>query len=281
MDATSPPDPNLPASLLLVGGGKMGGAMLDGWLALGLDPRAVTVLDPHPSPALIALRDARGLHVAEDAASLGRATPEVLVLAIKPQTLGEAAPALAPLVGPDTLLVSILAGKTIRDLATALPGTPAIVRAMPNLPASIRQGATGAYATPGASERQRAVAHALLAGVGLVEWVDDEALIDTVTAVSGSGPAYLFLLAECLAAAGVAAGLEAGLSDRLARRTVTGAAALLDASDQDPAALRRAVTSPGGTTAAALDVLMGEAGMPAILRDAVAAARKRAGELSG
>lgn len=270
----------LPASLVLVGGGKMGGAMLDGWLQLGLSPASVTVLDPNPSPALQDLARTRRLRLAQRAEPGGSA-PEVLVLAVKPQSLADAAPGLWPLVSPETLVVSILAGKTCGDLAAALPGAGAIVRAMPNLPASIRLGATGAYATVGTSARQRAQADALLAGIGLVEWVATEDLIDAVTAVSGSGPAYLFLLAESLAAAGVAAGLEPALSGRLARRTVEGAAALMAAGGEDPALLRQNVTSPGGTTAAALAVLMAEGGMPALLREAVAAAKRRAGELSG
>lgn len=270
---------DVPRSLVLVGAGKMGAAMLEGWLATGLDPVGVTVIDPHPSPALGALAAARGFALAVGAA--GVPSPEVLVLAVKPQMLGAVAPSLAPLVARDTLVLSIVAGKTSADLARLIPGADAIVRAMPNLPASIRRGATGAFATASTSERQRAAADALLAGIGVVEWVADEALIDAVTAVSGSGPAYLFHLAECLAEAGVAAGLERGLSDRLARATITGAAALLAESGEDPAALRRDVTSPGGTTAAALDILMGPHGLAPLVTEAVAAAKRRAAELAG
>ena len=152
---------------------------------------------------------------------------------------------------------------------------------MPNLPASIGRGATGAYANPHTSERQRAFAGALLASNGTVEWVDDEALIDAVTALSGSGPAYLFHLVEAMTEAGVSAGLEPGLAGRLARATVTGSSALLDASDLSAARLREDVTSPGGTTAAALDVLMAEGGLRPLMRAAVAAAKRRASELSG
>jgi pyrroline-5-carboxylate reductase len=207
--------------------------------------------------------------------------PEAVVLAIKPQGLDEAAPAVGRLLGPDTLLVSILAGKTVRDLRRRLPPARAVVRAMPNLPASIGRGATGAFANSEVSERQKAMAQALLSSVGLVEWLASEALLDAVTAVSGSGPAYVFLLAECLAKAGADAGLPPDLAGRLARATVTGAAALLAESDLPPDALRRNVTSPGGTTAAALDVLMGAGGLEPLMRAAVAAAKRRGEELSG
>jgi pyrroline-5-carboxylate reductase len=274
---SAPVDAALPASLTLVGAGKMGGAMLAGWLAGGLDPARTTVLDPQASPEMQALCAARGL-------ALNPAAPPVadaLVLAMKPQGLEGAAPALAPLIGPGTLVVSILAGKTIANLRDRLPGARAIVRAMPNLPASIGRGATGAVASPEVDDRQRAQAHALLASVGLVEWLDDEGLIDALTAVSGSGPAYVFLLAEVMAEAGVAAGLPADMATRLARETVSGAAALLAANPRDAALLRRDVTSPGGTTAEALAVLMRDGGLPDLMREAVDAARRRAGALAG
>jgi pyrroline-5-carboxylate reductase len=270
---------DLPQSLLLVGAGKMGGAMLEGWLARGLEPARVTVLDPQPSPALLDFAGSTGLCLNPDRAGLS--SPEVLVLGIKPQTLTEAAPAIAPLAGPDTLVVSILAGKTVADLSRAMPQAGAIVRAMPNLPASIGRGATGAFATPDVTQRQRAVTHALLSAVGLVEWVEREELIDAVTAVSGSGPAYLFHLVEALSAAGREVGLESGVAERLARQTVAGAAELLSGSGLEPAVLRQNVTSPGGTTAAALEVLMAANGMGALMRRAVEAAKRRAAELSG
>ncbi len=265
----------LPASLVLAGAGKMGGAMLEGWLAGGLPPDWVGVIDPIPSADLVS----RGLMI--DPAVAASPPPEVLVLAIKPQTLASAGPDLARFAGPGTLVVSVLAGKTLADLTRALPQAGAFVRAMPNLPASIGRGATGAFAGPGTTPRQHEIANGLLGANGIVEWVEREELIDAVTAVSGSGPAYLFHLVECLAAAGLAAGLEAGLAGRLARATVTGAGALLDSSDLEPAELRRNVTSPGGTTAAALDVLMSDTGLGPLMREAVAAAKRRAGELSG
>ncbi|MEH3145611.1 MAG: pyrroline-5-carboxylate reductase [Methylobacterium frigidaeris] len=267
----------LPASLILVGAGKMGGAMLDGWLASGLDPARVSVVDPGIAPEAAEVWTRRG--VALNPADPGE--PEALVLAIKPQGLEGAAASVAPLAGPGTLVVSVLAGKTIADLRSRLPRARAVVRAMPNLPASIGRGATGAVASPEVSEGQRGIADALLSANGLVEWVADEELIDAVTAVSGSGPAYVFLLAETLAAAGVAAGLPPETAARLARQTVAGAGELLGRSEAEPAVLRQNVTSPGGTTAAALGVLMSGDGLSPLMRRAVAAAQRRARELAG
>lgn len=269
--------PGLPTSLTLVGAGKMGGAMLTGWLEAGLDPASTTVIDPAPASEIAALCTKRGLRLNPETP----APAEVVVLAIKPQGLEAAAPGLAGCLGEGSLLVSILAGKTIENLRMRLPGARAIVRAMPNLPASIGRGATGAAASPEVTPAQRTTAEALLAASGHVEWLENEALIDAVTAVSGSGPAYVFHMVEALAEAGIAAGLPAEVAARLARATVSGAGALLDASPLEAADLRRNVTSPGGTTAAALDVLMREDGLPALMREAVAAAKRRAGELSG
>ncbi|ACA15431.1 pyrroline-5-carboxylate reductase [Methylobacterium sp. 4-46] len=268
---------DLPASLILVGAGKMGGAMLEGWLAGGLDGSRIAVVDPGASADLADLCARRGIALNPQ----GLTPPEALVLAIKPQGLEAAAPAVAPLAGPDTLVLSVLAGKTVANLKARLPAARAVVRAMPNLPASIGKGATGAAASPETSARQRRMADALLSGIGLVEWLADESLIDAVTAVSGSGPAYVFLLAEALAEAGAAAGLPPEVAARLARQTVAGAGALLAESPLDPGTLRRNVTSPGGTTAAALAVLMGAGGLPDRLREAVAAARTRSADLSG
>jgi pyrroline-5-carboxylate reductase len=269
---------HLPSSLVLVGAGKMGGSMLEGWLKVGMKPAGVAVIDPRPSDDMTRICADRGI-------ALNPATPsapEVLVLAIKPQMLDEAAPGVNGLLGPRTLIVSILAGKTIGDLKARLPAADAVVRAMPNLPASIGRGATGAAANAQVSEAQRMTADALLRSNGVVEWLASEDLIDAVTAVSGSGPAYVFHLVECLAEAGAAAGLPPDLAQRLARATVTGAGELLFRSDLPPETLRQNVTSPGGTTAAALEVLMAEPnGMKALMREAVAAAKRRAAELSG
>ncbi|MGO4571340.1 pyrroline-5-carboxylate reductase [Microvirga sp. 2TAF3] len=269
---------HLPSSLILLGAGKMGGAMLEGWLAVGMPPEGVTVIDPRPSEEMTRLCADRG--IALNPAEPKR--PDVLVLAIKPQMLDEAAPALNALLGPQTLIVSILAGKTVGDLRNRLPAADAIVRAMPNLPASIGRGATGAAANAAVSEAQRLMADALLRSVGTVEWLPSEDLIDAVTAVSGSGPAYVFHLVECLAEAGAAAGLPPDLARRLARATVTGAGEMLFQSELSPETLRQNVTSPGGTTAAGLQVLMAEPqGLKALMRDTVAAAKKRAEELAG
>lgn len=268
----------LPSSLVLVGAGKMGAAMLEGWLAVGVRASGVAVADPKPSDELVRLCDERAIALNP---SRPPVDPEALVLAIKPQVLDEAAAAVDALIGPRTLLVSVLAGKTIGDLKARLPRATAIVRTIPNLPASIGRGATGAAANAAVTPAQKAMADALLRSVGTVEWLASEDLIDAVTAVSGSGPAYVFHLVECLAEAGVAAGLPADLSARLARATVTGSGELLARSELSPDTLRQNVTSPGGTTAAALKVLMAEGGLKSLMREAVAAAKKRAQELSG
>jgi len=265
-----------PQSLALVGAGKMGAALLGGWLAAGLDPRRIAVYEPHPAEAIEKLAADKGF-----ALNATPAPAEAVVLAIKPQMLESAAPELAPLFGADSLLISILAGKTLANLAARLPAR-AIVRAMPNTPAAIGRGITGAFASEATSQTQRAQADFLLGGVGAVEWVDSEGLIDVVTAVSGSGPAYVFYLVEALAQAGAALGLPDDLALRLARATVEGSGELLHLSPEISAEiLRKNVTSPGGTTQAALDVLMAADGLAAVMGRATAAAARRAGELSG
>ena len=265
-----------PRTLVLLGAGKMGGAMLRGWLAEGLDPSGLHVVDPHLDAATAALCDARGVRRAAP-----DTPPEVLVLAIKPQTFAAGGDAFAALAGPGTLVVSILAGQTLGNLRARLPQAGSIVRAMPNLPASVGRGVTALAAEPALPAAGHATATTLLEAVGSVEWLD-EALIDAVTAVSGSGPAYVFLLAETLAAAGVAAGLPHDVAGRLARATVEGAGALMATQpEMTPGGLREAVTSPGGTTAAALAVLQADDGLGPLLRKAVAAAKRRAAELAG
>jgi pyrroline-5-carboxylate reductase len=204
-----------------------------------------------------------------------------VVIAVKPQSAPEAIRTLEPFVGKSTLAVSIMAGRTLRFLQNALLPDTAIVRAMPNTPAAIGRGITVANPNAKASARQRKLAGDLLAAIGTVEWVSDESLMDAVTAVSGSGPAYVFLLAEALAQAGVAAGLPAELAQKLARETVAGSGELLHRSPLDAAILRENVTSPGGTTAAALSVLMGQSGLGPLMRTAVAAATSRSRELAG
>lgn len=267
-------------SIVLVGAGKMGFAMLQGWANLGLAGPNVTVLEPYVSDELAALCNAKGIRLNPDESSVGE--PQILVVAIKPQMLDGAAARLAALAGPQTLILSILAGKSIADLSSRAPRAGGVVRAMPNTPAAIGRGVTGAAASQGVSDAQRALAHRLLSAIGGVEWVSDEGLIDAVTAVSGSGPAYVFLLAECLAQAGAAAGLPAELAARLARATVEGAGELMHRSPETaPAQLRINVTSPGGTTEAALGVLMADDGLKPLMERAVAAAEARAKALAG
>jgi pyrroline-5-carboxylate reductase len=262
--------------LVLVGAGKMGGALLEGWLRLGLDPKNVAVLEPQPAAELAALAQ-RGLKLNPDPKTLSDAT--AVVIAVKPQVAAQAVPALAPLMSPSTVVISIMAGRTLQFLAAALKRPGALIRAMPNTPAAIGRGITVAVPR-NASAAQRALADGLLSATGAVEWVVDEALMDAVTAVSGSGPAYVFLLAEALAKAGVAAGLPAPLAAKLARETVAGSGELLHRSPLDAAVLRENVTSPGGTTAAALAVLMGENGLNALMTRAIAAATTRSRELA-
>lgn len=266
---------NFFGTLALVGAGKMGSAMLEGWLGLGLDPARVVVLEPQPSEGVAALC-ARGLRLNPD---VGAMRVDVIMVAIKPQVAAEILPRLGPLVGPQTLVVSIMAGRTLRFLSEGLPARTAIVRAMPNTPAAIGRGIAVAVANAGATPEQRDIAHRLLTATGIVEWVEDEALLDAVTAVSGSGPAYVFLLAESLARAGVAAGLPPALAGRLARETVAGSGELLHRSGLEASVLRENVTSPGGTTAAALAVLMAADGLDPLMQKAVAAATRRGREL--
>lgn len=263
-------------SVVLVGAGKMGAALLQGWLARGLDAANITVLEPQPEKQV---KDLAGQGL-----QLNPQTPPAdcgaIVIAVKPQVAEQAIPPLKKLISSSIVVVSIMAGKTLAGLERLLPNC-AIVRAMPNLPAAIGRGITVAVPNTRAAPAQRDLAHRLLAATGTVEWVGDENLMDSVTAVSGSGPAYVFLLAESLARAGVAAGLPAELSAKLARETVAGAGELLHRSSVDPEALRRDVTSPGGTTAAALEVLMAAAsGLDPLLAKAIAAAAKRSRELA-
>ena len=263
----------LHGTLALAGAGKMGGAMLTGWLAGGLDPKRVVVLEPFPSDDIKALA-AKGVRLNPN----DPGPADTLMVAVKPQTFREAGPALKKLVGSNTLVVSIMAGTTIAALEEVCGGM--VVRAMPNTPAAIGRGITVAVAAKNVSAAQRGTADALLRATGAVEWVDDESLMDAVTAVSGSGPAYVFLLAEELARAGVEAGLPADLATKLARETVAGSGELLHRSDLPSATLRQNVTSPGGTTAAALEVLMGQDGMQPLMIRAIAAATQRSKDLA-
>ncbi|HEY0853163.1 MAG TPA: pyrroline-5-carboxylate reductase [Bradyrhizobium sp.] len=264
---------NITGTIVLAGAGKMGGAMLTGWLAGGLDARHVAVVEPHPSDEIKALAQ-RGVRLNPEEPIAA----ETLVMAVKPQTFREAGPTLKPFVGASTLVVSIMAGTKIAALEQICGGM--VVRAMPNTPAAIGRGITVAVPARNVSAAQRTTADALLRATGSVEWVEDEKLMDAVTAVSGSGPAYVFLLAEELARAGVEAGLPPELATKLARETVAGSGELLHRSDLPAATLRQNVTSPGGTTAAALEVLMAKDGLQPLMIRAIAAATKRSIELA-
>jgi pyrroline-5-carboxylate reductase len=270
---------HLDGPLLLAGAGNMGYALLSGWLEGGLDPARIVVQEPAPQPHIKEALEARGIRVHAEVAALPE-RPAVLVVAVKPQVVDAVLPRLAGLVGAHTVVVSIAAGRRIEGLAGHLPEGTAVVRAMPNTPASVRRGITVAVGNAQVSAAQRDACDGLLRAVGEVAWVDDEGLMDAVTAVSGSGPAYVFHLAECLAEAGVQAGLAPELAQKLARWTVAGAGELLHRSDLDAATLRRNVTSPGGTTAAALEVLTAQNGLQELMRRAVAAATQRSRELA-
>jgi pyrroline-5-carboxylate reductase len=268
-----------PARLVLVGAGKMGGAMAQGWLGAGLTPSSLIIVEPDPSREIASLAAKQGIALNPQGAA---PPPDMLVLAVKPQSLDKVAPQIAALVAERTLVLSILAGKTIANLTARLPRARAVVRAMPNLPAAIGKGVTAAAANRNVTGEQRAWCEHLLGAVGAFHWLDDESAIDAVTAISGSGPAYIFALTEALAAAGERLGLKPELSMRLARGTVEGAAELMRRdSSTTPETLRRNVTSPGGTTAAALAVLLGPEGLNDLMARATAAARARAAEMAG
>lgn len=258
--------------LVLLGCGKMGSAMLAGWLKGGLPAQSVWVLDPQPSNWL----KGQGVHLNAELP----ANPAIVLIAVKPQMMAEALPRLEPLGGGGTLFLSVAAGTRISFYEGVLGESTPIVRAMPNTPAAIGKGITAICGNARATAAHLALSEELLTAVGQVVRIDGEHQMDAVTAVSGSGPAYVFHLIETLAAAGEAEGLPAALALKLATATVAGAGALAAASDEDPAQLRINVTSPGGTTAAALKVLMDDAhGFPALLRQAVHAAAERGREL--
>ncbi|MGD9537492.1 MAG: pyrroline-5-carboxylate reductase [Alphaproteobacteria bacterium] len=268
----------LPPGVLLIGGGKMGGALLAGWLRGALRPADAIVIEPDKAAA--ARGAALGVSVLPDAAAVPAGfNPGVLVFAVKPQVMDQVAPAYRALAGTGALVLSIAAGRTIGSFTRLLGDVP-VVRAMPNTPAAIGRGITVACPNARVTAPMRERASTLLAAVGEVAWVEDEAMMDAVTAVSGSGPAYVFLMIEALAAAGVEAGLPAPLAARLALVTVAGSGALALESGTAPDELRRNVTSPGGTTQAALDVLMAKDGLAPLLARAVAAATRRSRELA-
>ncbi|HZQ02286.1 MAG TPA: pyrroline-5-carboxylate reductase [Reyranella sp.] len=263
------------AKLLLVGCGKMGGAMLDGWLARGLSPADVIVAEPAE-----ALRSKKTRSFA--ATSDVKETPEIVVLAVKPQSMDGVLPDLRRFADKGSVFLSIAAGKTLKYFASHLGAAAKVVRAMPNTPAAVRQGITVATPSKGVSAAEKRSCHELLEAVGQVLWVDDEALMDPVTALSGSGPAYVFLLVEAMAAAGAKLGLAPDMAMQLARATVAGSGELLRQSSEPAAQLRVNVTSPGGTTAEALKVLMAsDSGIQPVFDKALAAASQRSKELAG
>jgi len=266
--------------IVLVGAGRMGSAMLKAWLRSGMDPQQIIVIDPGPPSETVALRDTYGVSLAVGPEAV-TTVPGVLILAVKPQKMDDVLPGLGHLMGGQTVALSIAAGRTVSSIAKHLGPNRSIVRAMPNTPAAIGSGMTVAYANADVTPEQTRMCHELLGAVGDVAWIEDEALMDAVTGVSGSGPAYVFLLTECLADAGVEAGLPRDLADQLARTTVQGAGALMATSDVPAAKLRENVTSPGGTTEAALAELIGEPALRDLMRNAVAAAVRRSRELSG
>jgi len=259
--------------LVLLGCGKMGSAMLEGWLAKGLPASSVWVRDPKPSDWL----QGTGVNLNADLP----AAPAVVLVAVKPQMMADALPTLRAMGNGETLFVSVAAGTTINYFEGVLGADTPIVRAMPNTPAAISQGITAIVGNAKAGSRSLDEAETLLCAVGEVVRLSEEAQIDAVTGVSGSGPAYVFHMIECMAAAGVAQGLPEELAMQLAKATVAGAGALAMEAEEDPSQLRVNVTSPNGTTQVALEVLMDEAeGFPPLLKRAVAAAADRSRELA-
>ncbi len=261
--------------ILLIGGGRMGSAMLAGWREQGLSQ--LVVIDPSPEAAALA---GPGITVTQTPSGIPAGfAPDAVMLAVKPQMAAEALPFYKNFAG-HAVFISIMAGKTVETIGRLVGETSAIVRAMPNTPAAVRQGITVAYPGAHATARQRELANTLLAATGDVAWVEDENLLDPVTAISGGGPAYVFLLTELLEQAGLDQGLPPALARQLARQTVIGSAALLAASDEDAAQLRINVTSPGGTTAEALKLLRADDALPEIFRKAIHAATERSRALS-
>ena len=263
--------------LLLIGGGRMGTALLKGWVARGLTP--VVVVEPEPSTALKRVTARARVRLARDLEAVRRNDIRACVVALKPQVLKVEASSLRAIARSGTTMISIAAGTTLKALTAAWGKEARIVRAMPNTPGAIGRGISGLFASPGATAKDRKLAESLLSALGATVWVKRESDLDSVTAVSASGPAYVFLLVEALAAAARKEGLPRDVAEQLARATITGAGALLDFDPSAPEILRKAVTSPGGTTAAALEVLMARDGLSSLVARAVSAARKRAKDL--
>ena len=264
-------------TVALIGAGNMGGAMLEGWLADGVSKDSIVVIDPSPNTAMAKSISQNSLR--HEPSVPTNFVADVIIIALKPQIMDAALPALQAIIGPDTVSVSVAAGKTLAGMEAGL-GDTAIIRAMPNTPAQVRRGITVCVGNDKVTSEHRNKVTTLLKSIGQVEWVDDEALIDAVTGLSGSGPAYVFHLVEAMSKAGQNAGLSEELADVLAKATVCGAGELMFQSALEPGKLRENVTSPNGTTQAALEVLMNEEGLTKLMTKAVGAATKRAGELA-
>jgi pyrroline-5-carboxylate reductase len=269
---------SLKGTLVLVGAGKMGGAMLEGWLKSGIPSEQVVALDPSPPPETLALLQKH--HIRHNPAVATVKDAEVVVIAVKPQIMEDVLPGVARLKASQPLVISVAAGKTISTFARHFGDDAAIIRSIPNTPAAVGRGITAIAANSNVSAAQLALATDLLSGIGEVVTVPDETFIDAATAVSGSGPAYVFYLTECLAAAGVSVGLPQEVAIKLARATVAGAGELMRVSGQPAETLRQNVTSPKGTTYAALQVLMAQDGLDPLMRKAIDAATRRSRELA-
>lgn len=263
-------------AILLIGAGRMGGALLKGWIANGIGP--VIAIEPKPSAELKALAKKHRVMLLGDVNDIPKIRIAACIVALKPQVLKDAAPRLRK-IAESAPMISIAAGTTTKSLSKAWGPKARVVRSMPNTPGAIGRGITAIYATSKATPKDRALAERLLSALGETVWVKKEELIDAATAVSGSGPAYVFLLVEAMTQAGVAEGLPREVAAKLARQTVSGAGALLDVEKTAPDELRQNVTSPGGTTEAALKVLMASDGLTPLMQRAVKAARDRAHEL--
>ncbi len=272
--------PELAGRLVLIGAGKMGTAMLQGWLEAGIKPDQVTIFDPSPPPETLAVIEKHSISHNPPVDSVTGV--EAVLVAIKPQMVDEVLPAMATLASAKPLVVSVVAGKTISAFRRHFGADTPVIRTIPNTPAAVGRGITAMAASDGVSPEQSALATALLASLGEVVTVSDETLIDACTAISGSGPAYIFYMTECMTAAAVDMGLPADIAEQLARATVSGAGELMRATGTPAGVLRENVTSPKGTTYAALQVLMADSdGMKQLMARATAAAEKRSRELAG
>jgi pyrroline-5-carboxylate reductase len=272
--------PGLTGRLVLIGAGKMGTAMLQGWLDAGIEPDQVTIFDPSPPPETMAVIKQYSISHNPSVGSVSGV--EAILVAIKPQMVDEVLPSMADLATNNPLVVSVVAGKTISAFRQHFGSDVPVIRTIPNTPAAVGRGITAMAASDGVSREQSALATALLASLGEVVSVSDEAMIDACTAISGSGPAYIFYMTECMTAAAMELGLPADIAEQLARATVAGAGELMRATGTPAGVLRENVTSPKGTTHAALQVLMADGdGMKQLMVRATAKAEQRSRELAG